>query len=242
MSAPDAPAELRAAHGAVGAAALRFVILLRDPISRATSSVRMMREWGWEAANRSAALARDAAALRVCAAAAVETEAGETSAAGPEAAALAALAAALPTLSDAALRRLRGCLARGAPLNHVRAGAYAAGAVAWRHHFAPSQFMWLETEAMRAASPPQLLRLLAAFLRLPTHHLAALPRPLRAACENPRATADDRAAVHSYPRLPPLLAARLSAAFRPLNALLARLLPDAEQLRGAAWLHQASLT
>ena len=66
MSAPDAPAELRAAHGAVGAAALRFVILLRDPISRATSSVRMMREWGWEAANRSAALARDAAALRVC--------------------------------------------------------------------------------------------------------------------------------------------------------------------------------
>ena len=38
--APAAPSELAAAHGAAGAAALRFVTLLREPIARAASSVR----------------------------------------------------------------------------------------------------------------------------------------------------------------------------------------------------------
>ena len=158
---------------------------------------------------------------------------------------LAALAAALPAMEGGALLRLRECLAQGAPLNHVRAGVYAAGVLAWHRHFAPAHFLWLETEAMRAAPPQQLLRILASFLRLPTHHLATLPRPLLAACEDSRARhahaapplpRDDRAAVHTHARLPPQLAARLDAAFRPLNALLRRLLPEAEQLRGAAWL------
>ena len=40
---------------------------------------------------------------------------------------LAALAAALPAMEGGALLRLRECLAQGAPLNHVRAGVYAAG-------------------------------------------------------------------------------------------------------------------
>ena len=40
---------------------------------------------------------------------------------------------------------------QGAPLNHVRAGVYAAGVLAWHRHFAPAHFLWLETEAMRAA-------------------------------------------------------------------------------------------
>ena len=39
-SAPAAPSELAAAHGAAGARALRFVTLLRDPIARAASSAR----------------------------------------------------------------------------------------------------------------------------------------------------------------------------------------------------------
>ena len=207
----------------------------------------MMREWRWEGANGTEALERDATKLSMCAQQAVGLGLGSARATHEprdEAAVLAALAALLPAMDGEALRRLRECLAQGAPLNHVRAGVYAAGVLAWHRHFPPAHFLWLETEAMRGAPPQQLLRLLASFLRLPTHHLATLPRPLLAACEDSRANhahagrqLDDRAAVHTHARLPPLLAARLDAAFRPLNALLRRLLlPDAEQLRGAAWL------
>ena len=207
----------------------------------------MMREWRWEGANGTAALERDATKLSMCARQAAGLELGSGRArfeARDEAAAPAALAATLPAMDGEALRRLRECLAQGAPLNHVRAGVYAAGVLAWHRHFPPAHFLWLETEAMRAAPPQQLLRLIASFLQLPTHHLATLPRPLLAACEDSRANhahagrqLDERAAVHTHARLPPLLAARLDAAFRPLNALLRRLLlPDAEQLRGAAWL------
>ena len=208
----------------------------------------MMREWRWEGANGTAALERDATKLSMCArqAAGLELGSGRArfEAARDEAA---ALAATLPAMDGEALRRLRECLAQGAPLNHVRAGVYAAGVLAWHRHFPPAHFLWLETEAMRAAPPQQLLRLVASFLQLPTHHLATLPRPLLAACENSRANhahagrqLDDRAAVHTHARLPPLLAAQLDAAFRPLNALLRRLLPEAEQLRGAAWLEEPS--
>ena len=209
-----------------------------------------MREWRWEGANGTAALERDATKLSMCArqAAGLELGSGRTRLeARDEAAALAALAATLPAMDGEALRRLRECLAQGAPLNHVRAGVYAAGVLAWHRHFPPAHFLWLETEAMRAAPPQQLLRLIASFLQLPTHHLATLPRPLLAACEDSRANhahagrqLDDRAAVHTHARLPPLLAAQLDAAFRPLNALLRRLLPEAEQLRGAAWLEEPS--
>ena len=129
------------AVGAVGASAssLRFVVLLREPIARAVSSVRMMREWRWEAANGTDALSRDTDALLACASAAVASSAGgnvaglqqespprrlrDVSGAAGAGGPTAALAAALPHLADAPLRALRHCLARGAPLNHVRAAA-----------------------------------------------------------------------------------------------------------------------
>jgi hypothetical protein len=67
MSAPAAPEQLRSHVAGAAAEQLRFIILLRDPVSRAQSSARMMREWKWDkSANLSDALLSDLARLRGC--------------------------------------------------------------------------------------------------------------------------------------------------------------------------------
>ena len=105
---------------------------------------------------------------------------------------------------DARLATYRQCLAKGNPLNHVRAGVYAAAAVAWLRAFAPPQFLWIETEEMRAMDGATLLTRVGRHAGLPTAHLAALPSAVRGACERWRFfdPADGRARTHDH-ALPP---------------------------------------
>ena len=189
MSSPAAPVQLRSAAGS-GADALRFVVLLREPLARAQSSARMMREWKWDrSANTSAALLYDLSALRQCcdraapadrAAVAMDGASGMEVASSPWQRA----ASELLRMSDTTLGRFRACLARHHPLNHVRASVYAAGVLGWMSAgFSPRRFLWLETEAMRAMSAEALLTAIASFADLPTAHLSRLPPRVRGACE-----------------------------------------------------------
>ena len=118
-----------------------------------------------------------------------------------------------------------------------------------------SQFLWLETEAMRAMGAEQLLTTFGRFAGLPTEHLARLPADVRGSCEAPRRgrdagvgrrllqqqppgrVVDGRMAVHVQRALPADTTAQLQAAFRPFNELLRTLLADlAPTLRGVHWL------
>lgn len=267
MNAPDAPAQLQA-HS-LSPASLRFIVILREPLARAQSSARMMREWKWDrAGNTSTSLLGDLAQLRRC----CESLAPEPRTSGPALDGASGLevpespweraAGALARASDAPLRRFRRCLARSAPLNHVRASVYAAGVLGWLSAgFAPSSFLWLETEAMRAMRSDELLRTIAGFARLPIQHLPRLPPDVRAACDG-RAVADaavtaaaqSAAAVgrrgrltaapfdgrmksHVHRALPVAVARPLHDAFLPFNGLLRTLLADvAPTLRGVKWL------
>ena len=236
VNAPRAP-ELLRAHWGGAASELRFIVLLREPVDRVSSSVRMMTAWGWEKAKRGgsneSAVARDVRALRACSVAAGVGGGGAPSVAGATLAA--ATAAALQTFDDARLATYRQCLAKGNPLNHVRAGVYAAAAVAWLRAFAPPQFLWIETEEMRAMDGATLLTHVGRHAGLPTAHLAALPSAVRGACERWRFfdPADGRARTHDH-ALPPAEAALLREVYAPFNALLGRVLGG--QLGHIGWL------
>ena len=266
MSAPAAAKQLRT-HTGSGASALRFIVILREPLSRAQSSARMMREWKWDkSANISAALLGDLASLSRCcdliapasrAAVSLDGSSGMETAASPYQRA----ASELPRLTDRPLRRFQDCLAHAHPLNHVRASIYSAAVLGWLSAgFSPSQFLWLETEAMRAMPAAELLTTVAAFAGLPTAHLGALPEHVRRACEVRRLTAsavaaaqgggasatarrlggvhvDERMLAHAPRALPPAVSRALQEAFRPFNELLRTLLGDiASTLRRASWL------
>ena len=260
MNMPDAPGQLQAHHPQ--ASRLKFIILLREPLTRAQSSARMMREWNWDkSSNLSAALQADLANLGRCCG--LLTPGGTTGGTRPildgfsgmEAAASPwrRAAGALAKASDRLLRRFRVCLAHKAPINHVRASIYAAGVVAWfSAGFAPSQFLWLETERMRHQTAVELLRTVGSFAALPTSHLPTLPADVRGACERvgdggggrklgevgkAAPPVDSRKQTHAKERLPRALVATVRRAFRPFNELLATLLRDvAPQLHGVAWL------
>ena len=259
MSSPGAPDQLREFAGADAAARLRFVVLLREPLARAQSSARMMREWRWDkSANISASLLGDLERLRACIAPiAPKRDAspldldGAKGFEGATQSAWVRAAGELPRLADRPLSRFRACLARGHPLNHVRASIYAAGVLGWMSSgFALSQFLWLETESVRSMGATNLLSAFGAFAGLPTGHLASLPVDVRAACESGAsrrtaapgrrlAAADDRMTVHEHRALPPPAAAQLRAAFAPFNELLKTLLADVEgaaTLRTVRWL------
>ena len=135
MSYPAAPGQLF--PQAASSSALRFIVILREPLARAASSARMMHEWKWEkAANISHALLSDLFRLGRCcdsiapaskAAVALDGSSGLETTGSPWRRA----AAELPRASDRSLRRFRDCLARTHPLNHVRASIYAAGVLGW---------------------------------------------------------------------------------------------------------------
>ena len=247
MSAPAAPEQLRSHVAGAAAEQLRFIILLRDPVSRAQSSARMMREWKWDkSANLSDALLSDLARLRGCseqiapssrAAVALDGASGMEGATSP----FQRAASELPRLSDQPLRRFRDCLAVGHPLNHVRSSVYAAAVLSWLSAgFSPAQFLWMETEAMRALPATELLRTIASFAGLPTQHLATnLPADIRRACESGVGGGfDTRMQVHTHRALPMPVARALQDAFRPFNELLRTLLGDlAPSLRHARWLN-----
>ena len=265
MSAPAAPDQLREHFGTSAAASLKFVVILREPIARAQSSARMMREWKWDKSpNVSSALLKDLERFGHCCAAitppsnALDLDGAK----GFEGAGShwRRAASELPRLSDRPLRRFRECLARGQPLNHVRGSVYAAAVLGWLSAgFSASQFLWLETEGMREMGPVQLLTTFAAFAGLPTQHLSRLPDDVRAACESRRgggATArgapaarevgraplDDRMAVHPQRALPTGVASQLREAVAPFNELLRTLLNDldaAGTLRTVRWLQHA---
>ncbi|KAL1520855.1 hypothetical protein AB1Y20_022416 [Prymnesium parvum] len=261
MNAVDAPRLLRL-HAA---ASPRFIVILRDPVARAASSARMMSEWKWEkAANLSAALEADLARLNHC----IRQRGFHSSPA--------AVAAQLWSLhrnrsstasgadgregrGDARLTQLRHCLARGAPLNHVRSGLYAVGAVAWLQTFAPDRFLWLETDSLRAASAVALLRLIAEFAQLPTYQLNDLPARIHAACERRRGALglgesssssstgaklleDTRMAEHVLPALPASTFSALQQVFKPFNFLMGRLLDGTQHLQHVEWLHPAEIS
>jgi hypothetical protein len=241
---PTAPVQLRT-HSA-SPSALRFIVILREPISRAQSSARMMREWKWEkASNLSDALLADLDALgRCCRAVSPTSRAGlsHDGESGMEAAGSVWIRAAaeLARLSDRGLRRFRTCLAAKAPLNHVRASVYAAGALGWfSEGFTPSQFLWLDTDTVRAMRAAELLRAIGTFAGLPTDHLDRLPLGIRTACESvrgERSSSDSRMHSHTYKALPPPIAMALQNAFRPFNELLRTLLAGSASLRSIRWL------
>ena len=273
MNAPDSPAALQLHHPS--AATLKFIVLLREPLSRAQSSARMMREWHWDhSTNISTALLDDLARLRQCCAPLVPPDSSSPpeldGAKGFEAGSRSTwqrAASALAHLSDARLRRFRHCLARRNPLNHVRASVYAAGVLGWLSAgFAASQFLWLETEAMRSLPAAALLETIARFAGLPTEQLRALPADIQTACESRRVLSgqssraggkgttslfgrrrrqqrrrllemDSRMAAHDHRSLPAAVAQPLQEALRPFNELLRTLLNDmAPTLRGVTWM------
>lgn len=95
-----------------------------------------------------------------------------------------------PAPTDAAavllLRTFRTCLAHHSPLNHARASLYAAGLLGfYSAGFSRRQFLYLETEAMRAMGAADLLAALGRFAGLPTAHLTSLPPDVHAACQPP---------------------------------------------------------
>ena len=247
MSAPAASEHLRdAAPGALSR--MRFIILLREPIMRAQSSARMMREWKWDrAANLSDSMHSDLDRLRRCceviapasrAYAALDGTSGMEASSSP----FQRAASELPRLSDRSLRRFRDCLAQGHPLNHVRGSVYAAAVLGWLSAgFGSSQFLWLETDAMRMMPALTLLRKIAVFSGLPSEHLSNLPIDIRRACEarswggrvaasenagRRGADVDGRMQVHAHRALATTLATVLQDAYRPFNALLRTLLAD----------------
>lgn len=262
LSMPSAPEQLQRHHPR--ASALRFVVLLREPLARSMSSARMMREWGWDKhANVSSALLDDLARLGGCAELvapaskftrlALDGSSGLEGHRDPWRRAADELAKA----SDRSLRRFRECLAHKAPLNHVRGSVYAAGVLGWLSAgFAPSAFLWLETESVRAMGAYKLLAVLAKFAGLPTEHLRTLPENIRAACEGSNgggagtggahgparlgrrlASPDSRRQTHAMRALPPEVARPLQDAFRPFNELLRTLVADiAPTLHGVPWL------
>lgn len=252
MSYPKAPEQLRA-HHPLPPATLRFVVILRDPLARAQSSARMMREWRWDkASNVSEALLRDLANFdRCCEAVSPSSRASLAldGTSGMEAAASLweRAASQLLRLSDGQLGRFRQCLAREAPLNHVRASIYAAGVLGWLSAgFVPSQFLWLDTETMRSMDAVTLLTTVGRFAGLPIDHLERrLPKHVRAACEHPRAVhgigegrrLDDRMKTHGQRALPAAVATQLQRAFKPFNGVLRTLLSDlSPEIRSMQWL------
>ena len=268
MSMPLASEQMRTHHPQ--ASTLKFIVLLREPLARSMSSARMMLEWKWEkAGNVTSALLADLEKLGQCceqiapsshAGLALDGTSGMESASSPWQRAASALAKG----SDRQLGRFRACLAHKAPLNHVRGSVYAAGVLGWLSAgFSPSQFLWLETERMRATNAQQLLTSLASFAGLPTDHLKTLPADIRTACEaghrasaaprgrrlssssaggggrrlSARPAGDSRRQTHAMRALPPEVAQPLRAAFKPWNELLKTLLNDvAPTLRGVQWL------
>ena len=110
-----------------------------------------------------------------------------------------------------------------------------AAAVAWLRAFAPPQFLWIETEEMRAMDGATLLTRVGRHAGLPTAHLAALPSAVRGACERWRFfdPADGRARTHDH-ALPTAEAALLREVYAPFNALLGRVLGG--QLGHIGWL------
>jgi len=236
VNAPDAPNQLldyeRSRGAALGGVAalppLRLIVLLREPAARALSSIRMMAEWRWERANASAAIARDVATLSLCTPSKASVRESE------------AAAALLPHLSDRELLRYRECLARGNPLNHVRAGVYVAAALAWLRAFPRDRFLWLETEKMRGLTAEQLAGLLAHFTQLPSPHLVGLPVATRAVCEHDRSqntrAADQRLVSHSFSDRERAHASSLERTYRPFNRLLRSTLGAVPELDGVAWL------
>mmetsp|Transcript_28590 Transcript_28590/g.47400 ORF Transcript_28590/g.47400 Transcript_28590/m.47400 type:complete len:249 (+) Transcript_28590:3-749(+) len=220
-------------------ASLRFIVLLREPIARALSSVRMMRQWRWERRNQTGAIRTDVEALNQC---------GQVMFAPSDSSRHVSVSEILPKISYTGLQRYRTCLANGAPLNHVRAGVYAASALAWLRAFEASQFLWLETEKIRGQRSEQLLATLARFAGLPLEHLGSLPSHMRAACERRSSEAkagsvDARMLVHGSAQLDELAkhdAALLNRTFLPFNMLLATLLVHARELKGVAWLAYAA--
>lgn len=253
MSYPLAAEHMRLHHPSPPAS-LRFIVLLREPLARAQSSARMMREWKWDkSANLSEALMRDLGRLERCCEAIAPTSRAPLAndgASGLEAAASLWERASneLVRLSDSRLLRFRQCLAKEAPLNHVRASIYAAGVLGWLGAgFGAAQFLWLETEAMRSMDATTLLTTIARFTGMPTEHLNALPPHVRKACAHPSAVQpegrrllfarDGRMQTHARQALPPAVSARLAAAFNPFNALMRTLLSDAApELRSVPWL------
>eukprot|EP00325_Prymnesiales_sp_UTEX-LB-985_P006009 CAMPEP_0174704308 /NCGR_PEP_ID=MMETSP1094-20130205/7951_1 /TAXON_ID=156173 /ORGANISM="Chrysochromulina brevifilum, Strain UTEX LB 985" /LENGTH=256 /DNA_ID=CAMNT_0015902355 /DNA_START=486 /DNA_END=1256 /DNA_ORIENTATION=+ len=255
MSFPAAADQLMAR--APAASSLRFVVILREPITRAASSARMMVEWKWEkSANVSSALLRDLERLGHCCdvvapASRAMSDLDGSSGLKATGSLWRRAAAELPRASDRSLRRFRDCLARSNPLNHVRASIYAAAVLGWLSAgFAATQFLWLDTEAMRAMGATSLLRTIGDFMALPTDHLARLPADMSSECQPQRRDestpggrpagkrfVDGRMLVHHQRGLPTATAVQLQAAFRPFNELLRTLLADiAPTLKAVHWL------
>ena len=259
MNAPDAPRLLRL-HSVTDfrptalqpapvsrdpESVIRFVVMVRDPFARALSSARMMLEWKWEKeVNASVALARDLAALRRCG---IRSFGADTSVAivtrlGQE------LSDQLSVTHSVAFGVYRRCLARNSPLNHVRAGVYAAGAVAWLRVFPASRFLWLDTDDTKSLGAAALLRRLSSFAQLPSAHLAHLPPAVRAACERrshasgtgSHPAEDTRMVEHQQLHLPPTLSQEITAAYVPFNRLLGQMLEEVPHLRNVSWLHPKS--
>ena len=215
VNAPRAP-ELLRAHWGGAASELRFIVLLREPVDRVSSSVRMMTAWGWEKAKRGgsneSAVARDVRALRACAVASGVGGSGESSVAGATLAA--ATAAALQTFDDARLATYRQCLAKGNPLNHVRAGGTPppsrGSAPLRRRSSCGSKRRRCERWTARRSSlnrPPPACR-------RPT---AALPSAVRGACSDGGSSTPPTVARALRPALPPAEAELLRAVYAPFK-------------------------
>lgn len=197
-------------EGAVDPPALRFVLLLRDPLERTYSNWLMFRQWQWEdEPNFTRAAEVEINDLRACDPATFADPAGR-----------------LPALPQAELDAYHAsCLLGGKKhlLNHVRGSMYAVGALQWFRWFAPKQFLVLDNDEVRALKAEELLGRIAAHTGL---HLE-LPQVgnFRPSCEGLQHSGDARKHYHKHSYEP---GARklLRDFFRPYNAMLYERLPQ----------------
>eukprot|EP00966_Prymnesium_polylepis_P296309 6845150-Prymnesium_polylepis.1 len=137
----DASAMTRIRTQAADPSALRFVVLVRDPLRRAFSEWAMFRQWrGWETGGFNATLAKQVAELRAC---------NET---------LADRVGSLPSLSVSELSRyLRRCFGTGEARRYASNSLSAVCILHALRLFDRRQFLFLRQEELNSTAAVALL-------------------------------------------------------------------------------------
>lgn len=197
-------------EAAIDPPALRFILLMRDPLERTYSNWLMFRQWNWEdQPNFTQAAADELFHLKKC-----DPETFER----PK--------ARLPAMSTAELDRYHAQCIIGPPkhlLNHVRGSMYVIGALQWFKWFSPSQFLVLDNDEVRTLKAEDLLSRIARHAGLHLE-LSAVPN-FRSECEGLQHSGDPRKHYHKH-KYAPEARTLLRNHFRPYNEMLYERLPQ----------------
>ena len=205
---------VRERYGPQLAARARFIVMLREPVSRAFSEFSMFRTWGWEkVADFGEAVSAEIAALRQCLR-------NDTLLLRP------LTIAAMPPAD--VVQSVMRC-GSGDARQYVRNSLYESCVAGAYAHFERSQFMFIFAEDLREMSGGQLMLKIEAFTRLTlVKDAAGQPAPsLAGRCDT--GAASGPGGTRALPnhqtrgRIPPPLKAALRRFFAPSRAALASL-------------------